>query len=611
MFTIHGQTLTVTVCEAAATCTVTLAGGDIWTLSGRSHVALTDGRTIYLDECPVTATERRTGTWQGVAADYRLGEGMTLHTLVYIEHARDDLYFESRLEGDARGEVAYVVFPSAVDLDAEAGHGYTVLPRMQGTLVPAGSPIQIVDGIVFERDAYMPLFGQVRDGSGYAAIIDTPYDARYALLGEDIEFRFVTSLGHMAYPRRILYRFMENCDYNDFAHSFRAYLEERGMVYTLREKAAKNPAVNDLFGCPVIHTGIAVHISPASDYYRPDEPDFNDNHVPFDVRARELRRLKEMGLDRAYIHLDGWGKHGYDNLHPDPFPPHEAAGGAEGMKHLADTARELGYIFGIHDQYRDYYYDAPTFDLGNALTDIHGEHPFCSVWYGGAHSFLCATQAPAYVRRNYDEFERLGIDIKAAYLDVFSVVALDECFDPAHPMTRRACAEYRNQCLHALTARGIIPSSEETISCLLPSLVLCHHAPFYTTQWEGGEAVGIPLPLLNLVYHDCVVIPWIGLPGVRGGWGIPNNDSAYTFAILNGNPVYCPIDATEEELIAVKTACAFSERLTHARMLRHEFVDESYRRRRTVWSDGTVIEADMDTGDYTVNGSHGQEENIS
>ncbi len=603
MFTIQGKYITVAADELTATYRVTLASGDIWTMSGRPYVSLTDGRTLYLDESrSITASEYQGGTSHGIRVDYDLGEGMILHTAVSIENTRDDLYFENRLEGEAMGAVAYVTFPSAVDYDAAAGHGYTVLPRMQGTLVPAGSPIRIVDGIVFERDAYMPMFGQVRDASGYMAVIDTPYDARYALLGESIEFRFHTSLGKMSYPRRMLYRFMENCDYNDFAHSFRAYLAERGMLYTLREKVAKNPAVEELFGCPVIHTDIATHISPESDFYDPNNPAHNDHHVSFEIRAAQLRRLKEMGLERAYIHLDGWGRHGYDNLHPDPFPPHEAAGGVVGMKRLADTADRLGYIFGIHDQYRDYYYDAPSFDLNKAIQNIDGSHPFCSVWNGGRHSFLCATQAPAYVRRNYDEFERLGIKLKAAYLDVFSVVTLDECFNPEHPMTREECAKLRNQCLHSLTARGIIPSSEETIACLLPSIVLCHHAPYYTTAFETdqSEAVGIPLPLFNLVYHDCVVIPWIGLPGKRGGWGVPRTDCPYNFAILNGNPVHCPIEATEENLADVRIACDSAKRLTHERILRHEFTDTTYRRQRTIWSDGTVIDVDFETGDYQI-----------
>ncbi len=603
MFTLKGQRIILSGNEVTATYCITLAGGDIWTMSGRPYVALTGGQRLYVDESRCIASgEKTTGTHHGYFADYDWGNGLTLHTLVYLENARDDLYFESRLEGDQVGQVETVTFPSAVDFDSPVGHGYTVLPRMQGTLVPAGSPIRIADGIVFERDAYMPMFGQVRDGTGYLAIVDTPFDAKYALRGENIEFQFRASLGKMTYARRMLYRFFESCDYNDFAHSFRQYLSERGLVHTLRQKVAANPSVEGLFGAPVIHTNIAIHISPESHFYRPDDPAHNDNHVSFDTRAAQLRALKEKGLERAYIHLDGWGRHGYDNLHPDPFPPHEAAGGAAGMKRLSDTARELGYLFGIHDQYRDYYYDAPTFDLDNALLNLDDTHPFCSVWNGGRHSFLCGMLAPAYVRRNYDEFERLGIDLQAAYLDVFSVVTLDECFHPAHPMTREQCARVRNECLHHLTSRGIIPSSEETIACLLPSMVLCHHAPFYTTAFETdeSEAVGIPLPLFNLVYHDCVVIPWIGLPGKRGGWGIPHNDCAYTHAILNGGPVYCPIEATEDELSAIRIACASAGRLAHERMVRHEFLDDTYRRQRTVWSDGTVIDVDFETEQYTV-----------
>ena len=172
-----------------------------------------------------------------------------------------------------------------------------------------------------------------------------------------------------------------------------------------------------------------MHISPESDYYDKNEPENNDYYTTFDERAAQLRALHDRGLTEAYIHLDGWGNHGYDNLHPDPFPPHEASGGAEGMKRLSDTARELGYIFGIHDQYRDYYYDAPSFDMDNACENEDGSHPFCSVWYGGPHSLLCATLAPEYVLRNYNTFEELGIVIEGSYLDVFSVVALDECFN--------------------------------------------------------------------------------------------------------------------------------------------------------------------------------------
>ena len=130
--------------------------------------------------------------------------------------------------------------------------------------------------------------------------------------------------------------------------------------------------------------------------------------------------LPKSNFVKGYTHFDGWGLHGYDNLHPSPFPPHEAAGGVEGMRRLSEAARDVGYIFGIHDQYRDFYYDGPDFSLDEAVTLADGSHPYCSVWYGGPHSFLCSARAVDYVRRNYDHFDRLGIKIEASYLDVFS-----------------------------------------------------------------------------------------------------------------------------------------------------------------------------------------------
>ena len=67
-----------------------------------------------------------------------------------------------------------------------------------------------------------------------------------------------------------------------------------------------------------------------------------------------MRELKSLGVDKLYLHLDGWAEPGYDNNHPDYLPACTEAGGWEGMKELSDTMKELGFMFGIHDQYRDF-----------------------------------------------------------------------------------------------------------------------------------------------------------------------------------------------------------------------------------------------------------------
>lgn len=604
LYEIKSEKLTLTVNPTDLKYYVELNNGDAWSFTQTPYVLFTDGRKAEFG-APEEEKAYHTGTSDGVKAIYGGFEGsdVKFYTHVYVEHTTGDVYFTIRAEGDKKCEIKYLVFPAGVDFGAVPGEGYTIIPRMQGTMFPAGEEIKYAGGEVFERDAYMPIFGQVRGSSGYTAIYDTPYDARYAPVGDRIEPRWITSLGTISYMRKFIYRFIENCDYNRIAKAYRSYIKERGRFVSLEEKAARNPNVARLIGCPVIHSGIATHISPDSNYYNKDNPAVNDNYVSFDTRATQIRALRERGLEKGYTHFDGWGNHGYDNLHPSPFPPHEAAGGTEGMKHLAQACRDVGYIFGIHDQYRDYYYDSPDFSLDNAVMYDDGTHPFCSVWYGGKHSFLCSEVAIDYVRRNYAEFEKLGIDVEAAYLDVFSVVRLDECFNPDHMATREQCAANRRRCLDILTDRGIIPSSEEILDCILPSQILCHHAPFFTSDLGGSNAdpVGIPIPLLSLVYHDCVVIPWGGSKGQRGGWGIPGNDSAYLYAILYGCPVYCSITADEKEIKDVEEACGLAAKLAYTEMLSHEFIDGNIRRQRTTFADGTVIEADLDTLEYTVN----------
>ena len=592
--------------------------GEKWTMTEKPFITFSDGKKVIFSK-PESEDCFETGTTRGIGAVYSVfGEHkIKVHTKAEIEIITDNIFFTVQVDGDEKCEIETVSFPAPFDFGKAYGDSgentgknlpksYTVLPRMQGTLVPAETQIKIACGRIFERDAYMPIFGQVRENTGYLAVYDTPYDAKYELRyengGEKTAPLWVSSLGYMAYPRKMIYSFMENCDYNDFAKAYRSYVKQKGRLVTLREKIARNPKVEKLLGCPIIHSTIAAHISPDSEYYKPDDPEHNDYFTSFRTRSEQIRKLSSLGVEKAYTHFDGWGNHGYDNLHPDPFPVHEASGGADGMRELARVTTGSNFIFGIHDQYRDYYYDAPSFSLENAVMYADGTHPFCSIWFGGKHSYLCSSVARDYVRRNYAVFEELGIDIEAAYLDVFSVVYLDECFNPSHPATREQCARYRSECLEILTDRGIIPSSEEILDCILPSQVLCHHAPFFTTHLgeSDSKSVGINIPLLNLVYHDCAVIPWIGRKNKKGGWGIPGSDSGYAYACLCGNPLYLSIEADEDEISEITEVCRNAEKLALCTIEKHEFVSEDRRIQRTTFSDGTVVTVNFDTDEIDV-----------
>lgn len=570
---------------------------------------------FFTDAKKILLSDYNSGTGEGVRAIYsdfyknNKPLDFKIDTLVWIDKYKGDLRFEIAVYNDDTGLISHIFWPQHINFNSEDIKAYTVIPMMQGTLIPAKWKNTIVSygsGRLFGRDAYMPWWGQICDHSGYLCIVETPWDAAYMLehipKGDtSIANIWHASLGKMSYRRIVKYTFMTNCDYNDFCKEYRTYVKEKGEFVSLNEKIVRNPSVAKLLGTPIIHTHIYWHIVEESKYYDHKNLENNDSCVTFYEREQQLKVLKERGVDQAYLHLDAWGKRGYDNLHPDVLPPCQIAGGTEGMKHLADTCHEIGYMFGIHDQYRDYYLDAETYNENQAIQNIDGNLPGEATWYGGRQSFLCATLAPYYVKRNYMMFKELDINIEGAYLDVFAVVELDECFHDLHRMTRKECAEKRRETFEYLRSTGIIASSEETVDCIIKSLDLCHHSPYpLSPKLDYGIGNGIPVPLFNLVYHDTIVIPWQGLQRGKGGWGIPNTDWGFLYALLNGGTIYYNIDETDENIELGKLALELHKRVGTLELLKHEFIEGDYRRQRTVFADGTTVEIDLKNDTYKI-----------
>ncbi|MCQ2463227.1 MAG: hypothetical protein MJ177_07475, partial [Clostridia bacterium] len=258
--------------------------------TGIPFLRFKSGEETGFDKAVCRSYPISTGTSRGVRAvfsDFSLPEGLTdafgsLKAVTDTEILTDGFVRVSvRLENEPEDGICAVGL-QPLEFNAPKGTGYTVLPRMQGVLIPAQSEQTPLGGhyedVIFERNAYMPMFGQVTDsadfgkGWGYAAVFDTPFDAKYKFDHEPggdtaITPLFAASLGRIGYKRAILYRFETGCDYTRIAKIYRNYLKERGKLITLKEKAVRTPAVAALIGTPVIHSEIAAHISPDSQYY--------------------------------------------------------------------------------------------------------------------------------------------------------------------------------------------------------------------------------------------------------------------------------------------------------------------------------------------------------
>jgi hypothetical protein len=129
-------------------------------------------------------------------------------------------------------------------------------------------------------------------------------------------------------------------------------------------------------------------------------------------------------------------------------------------------------------------------------------------------------------------------------------------------------------------------------------LDLVHHGPFALNPNPGkGPAMGIPVPLFNLGYHDALLMPWsLG----RGEWGIPEKDLGLLHALANGGMPYLGLNPGPGELARVRTVCALHRRVALLEMTRHEFLDASRRRQRTSFADGTRVTIDLDADTWQI-----------
>ncbi len=583
--------------------------GAVWDFvpCGTADFRIDETDVSLLDATQIEVKELRNGYSTGMLATlsgFSKAEDVKLFLGLYLNGA-EALFEISATEDEEK--IESLDWPKAIRIHEDEEETYTVLPYMQGALIASDWEGEFVreDGRPFQtRYFYMPWWGHLQDGHGVQAISETPYDGgariHHPAGGPTrISPLWYSSLGGLRYSRRVRYVFDEEATYVSMAKRYRRYAKETGLFVSLREKRIRNPEVDEVIGKPVIHTGALYHFVPKSSYYNKERIEENHNLTTFDQIGERLSGLKKRGLEDAYVHLDGWGYRGYDSAHPDSVPVGEEQGGWAGLSNLSRTCKNLGYLFAIHDNYRDFYWNAVSFDERFALRKEDGSIPQSSTWCGGDQSLLSARFAPEYVRGNHDRFAEHGVELGGAYLDVFAVADLDESFQEAHPMSREECAQFRLESFHLLGARGYVVSSEEPVDYALPAISLVHHGPYPSQDApRNGNPIGIPIPLFNLVYHDAVLLPWN--LSENGGGGIPEGESGRLHCALNAGLPYVSLGASEEEVQKVQEIAALARRLAFEEMINHEFVDDSKRKQRTTYSDGTQVTVDFESGEYWV-----------
>lgn len=577
---------------------------------------LHDQIIAFCDAESISHKTYTSGIGQGIRSTYTFKD-FSFQTNIWIEDISEEVYFEWIPLQEHHNQITQVDWPLPFVFDQVTDDQITLIPYLQGLMIPNTwekdvQPLHF-NGQFGSSAAYMPWFAQIDHQTGYLAIAATEWDGGYAITHPhagptSIHPYWLPTLGKMDYKRVMRIRFFDNCDYNSICKSYRQYAIETGRFVTLKEKEIRNASVSKLIGSCVVHKGIKKHIDEHSIFFDKEHPENNDSLTTFAFREKEMRFYKEKGVEKLYLHLDGWSSYGYDNHHPDILPPCQEAGGWEGLQSLSQTMKDCGYLFGIHDQYRDYYFDAETFDSQYACHDVNGNIFDMARWAGGRQSYLCTSLAPHYVKRNFEQLIQGGIHLDAAYLDVFTCNEPDECNHAEHRMTRKECIDFRNACFDYLHSKQIAPSSEEVNDWAVRSLVFCHYAPYsFMLDKPNAPRIGIPLPLFNLVYHECLIIPWFTdkteqedyllYALLNGGIGYLDRDGAY--AGCDG-AFDTPTQIIDNAIHRAHTVAKLHEKVAHCEMVRHDFLNDAKTQQKTTFSDGTTVTIDLEKSTFLI-----------
>ncbi|MFC2076913.1 hypothetical protein ACFLT7_07510 [candidate division KSB1 bacterium] len=578
----------------------------------------------------------------------RLGEGACLITLadfrldllLRIDETSGELVFKLiPLEEDHQFTIKGIIYPRPFLVPIRSDC-YSFFPAHQGILIPgdwdrqedinAYYNIGGEEQIEFDDEDRMKTFGELMNrpyhwwdfqgtdqaglvthsklaclgavvpGSGFIAIIDPDcqmdtYTFIRHIPGKPTDYKVYwrPSMGKLGYPRTISYHFEKDGGYVSLIKYFRRWVGKLGYLKTLEEKNRENPDVEKLKGAVNLRTRVSRH----------DNRNFqHEIYYTFHEIGEQVAEFKErVKTDRAAISFTGWQRYGHDQEYPDIMPPMMYAGGPLGLDSLSTKVQELGYLFGLStDNYCDITLDAASFDEEVTLKDSQGKYFRRSTWAAGVNSLICPRWAIRFLRRNFEVGRTdyppvLGL-LETAHPNMYflgNYVCNWECYDPRHPLTRNENKEALREIFEYFQEKDLLFSIEHPMDWTVPYLVRASTRTAADGNYgrnEGRRTRGVPIPLWQMVFHDCAYVSGGGLYGFL--WGAP--------ASL-GLPLTENDSRIEDTLLMAKLhrAIGWDE------MTDHKFLSDDFLVQETTFSSGAKVWVDFDKNSFRISGVPG------
>jgi len=178
--------------------------------------------------------------------------------------------------------------------------------------------------------------------------------------------------------------------------------------------------------------------------------------------AAKLTRCFDYGLTNSLVIMHNWQRWGYDYRLPDIFPPQPGPGTLEELRELGRVCTARGALWGLHDNYIDFYPDATDFSYDHITFGTDGKPR--RAWLNEGREAQSYQFRPDHVmpflKRNLDLIVP-ALKPTASFVDVFTSMSSFDFYDrhgKLHPKreTQRCWGE-----AFALIGRRCGPTSSE------------------------------------------------------------------------------------------------------------------------------------------------------
>ncbi len=400
----------------------------------------------------------------------------------------------------------------------DAEEGYVVVPVRMGLLIPADSGLEFTH--TFDTYAYegchMRMLGIARGGATALLTWDDPYvaadlkSAKSIPAGIGAKQVISVSMVLRKSANSVRVRFDSRGDYVSLAKTYRQVAARMELLDPWQEKLKENPERRKLFGAINFKLWATLRREMNEESTKEELVKVN---WTFDEAAQVAEHLKnDLKLDKVLFVMGGWIHRGYDNQHPDILPAAPECGGDAALAECSRRVLQLGYILNLHDNYQDIYRDSPSWNEDLIMKGPDGSLVKGGRWWGGRAYLTCSKKALELAQRppNLPAVKRLT-DANSYFIDTTYASGLQECFDPAHPLTRaddmhwkQALSEY------ARDVFGIF-GSEDGREWAVPHSDFFEGLTGVSGRWFHDEKLaskvgGVSVPLFEIVYRDSIAL---------------------------------------------------------------------------------------------------------